>query len=337
MKGVTSNRLMTVLIATIVYTIVGLLLARVLNVTMKYALTGAPLGGLLISSFEVFYFQARRGSWLRKMHPLKSNCIYTLVVVTVFVVVQHVNFFAHDRGWHELPVVYAKYPIFIPSIILLSLLIVMFLRVISFIGGKNILYLLVGKYHRPVWERRIFMFLDIVGSTEIVDSLGPEKSNLLFGKFMFDASKPVAENGGEIYRYQGDGFVATWNWDAGLNSAGIFKAVHDLYAAVEEERAQYENSFGVCPDFRVGIHGGEIITCEEGDLRRNIAFYGDTINIAARMEAKAKSVGMDCVVTSDIAMLHDDSAGRLIKIGEENVRGIDKSITIYGFNRLLAL
>jgi adenylate cyclase len=335
MKSITSNRLITVLIATIVYTTVGLLLARVLNVPMKYALTGAPLVGLLISSFEVFYFQARRGSWLRKMHPLKSNCIYTLVVVAIFVVVQHVNFFAHGRGWHELPVVYAKYPVFIPAVILLSLLIVMFLRVISFIGGKNILYLLVGKYHRPVWERKIFMFLDIIGSTEIVDSLGPEKSNLLFGKFMFDAAKPVAENRGEIYRYQGDGFVATWNWDTEMHPAGVFKAVDDLYAAVEEERAQYEKSFGCCPDFRVGIHGGEIITCEEGDLRRNIAFYGETINIAARMEAKAKSVGMDCVITSDIAMLHDDPAGRLINIGEESVRGINKSITLYGFNRRL--
>jgi hypothetical protein len=46
---------------------------------------------------------------------------------------------------------------------------------------------------------------------------------------------------------------------------------------------------------------------------------------------------MDCVVTSDIAMLHDDMAGRLIKIGEENVRGIKRNITIYGFNRLRAL
>ncbi len=154
---------------------------------------------------------------------------------------------------------------------------------------------------------------------------------------MFDASKPVADNRGEIYRYQDDGFVATWNWNAGMNPADIFKAVDDLYAAVEEGRALYESSFGVCPDFRVGIHGGKVIVCEEGDLRRNIAFYGDTINIAARMEAKAKSVGVDCVVTSDIATLHSDTAGRLIEIGEEDVRGINKKIKSYGFNRLRAL
>ena len=119
-----------------------------------------------------------------------------------------------------------------------------------------------------------------------------------------------------------------------MDPASIIQAIDDLYATIERERVLYEESFGVCPDFRVGIHGGEIITCEEGDIRRNIAFYGDTINIAARMETKAKEVGVDCVVTSDVAKLFRDTAGRLTKLGEESVRGIDRKVTIYGFNRL---
>jgi class 3 adenylate cyclase len=300
---------------------------------MDIALINAPLLGLSISSFEVFYFQAHRGRWLREMHPLKSNFIYILFLIATLLVVQHVNYLVLGR-WQELPLVYEMYPVSIPLFLLVALLGVIVLRVFSFIGGRNIFYLLVGKYHRPVWERKIFMFLDINGSTKLVDALGPEKTNLLFGKFMFDASKPIADNGGEIYRYQGDDFVATWNWEAVRYPDGIFQAVDDLYATVERERAEYEKSFGVCPDFRAGIHGGEIITCEEGDIRRNIAFYGDTINIAARMETKAREVGMDCVITPDIAKLFDDTTGRLTKLGEESVRGINRSITIYGFNRL---
>jgi class 3 adenylate cyclase len=333
MKGVTRNRLTAVVIATIVFAIVGILMCGALNMPMDLALTGAPLLGLLISSFEVFYFQADRGRWLREMHPLKSNFIYLLILVATLLVVQHVNFLVHGR-WNDLPLVYELYPVLIPLFLLVALLGVIVIRVVSFIGSKNIFYLLIGKYHRPVWERKVFMFLDIKGSTNLVDTLGPEKSKLLFGKFMFDASKPITDNGGEIYRYQGDGFVATWNWEVGLTPDGIFQAVDDLYATVERERAEYEKSFGVCPDFRAGIHGGEIITCEEGDIRRNIAFYGDTINIAARMETKAKEAGVDCVVTSDVAKLFRDTADRLNKLGEESVRGIKRNITIYGFNRL---
>lgn len=332
MKGVTRKRLAAVVISTIVFSVASMFVARALDLAMGYMLIGAPLLGLCISSFEVFYFQAVRGRWLREMHPLKSNLIYILILTGLFLIVHHANYAIRGR-WDELTDVYDRYPAAIPALLAVSLLAVMVLRVISFVGGKNIFSLLVGKYHRPTWERRIFLFLDINGSTKIVETLGPEKTNQLFGKFMFDASKPIADHGGEIYRYQGDGFIATWDWKAGERVTGILEAIDDLYATVAHERPEYERRFGICPDFRIGIHGGDVIVCEEGDVRRNIAFYGDTINIAARMESKAKEAGMDCILTSDIAMLFDDSDGRLVDLGKENVRGINRDIAIFGLER----
>lgn len=332
MKGITRKRLAAVALSTIVFTVASMFVARALDLAMGYMLIGAPLLGLSISSFEVFYFQAARGRWLREMHPLKSNAIYILILTGLFLAVHHANYAIRGR-WDELAFVYDRYPAAIPALLAVSLLAVMVLRVISFVGGRNIFALLVGRYHRPTWERKIFLFLDINGSTNIVESLGPEKSNRLFGKFMFDASKPIADNNGEIYRYQGDGFIATWDWNADGTPIDVLKAVDALYAVAVRERPAYERSFGVCPDFRIGIHGGDVIVCEEGDVRRNIAFYGDTINIAARMESKAKEAGMDCILTSDIAALFDDPEGRLIDLGKERLRGIDRDIAIFGLDR----
>jgi len=333
MKGVIGNRLIAVFSATVVFSVLGLFAAWSLKMPMGLALIGAPLLGLAISGFEVFYFQGYRGRWLRDMHPLKSIMIYALFMVVMGLAIQHLNYLAQGR-WHDLPKLYERYPVVIPVFLTVAIFAVMVIRIIGFIGGKNILYLLIGKYHRPVWERKVFLFLDIKGSTNLVDALGPEKSKLLFGKFMFDASDPIAANGGEIYRYQGDGFVAIWNWQAALGPGGIAQAVDDLYAMIEREQADYEARFGTCPDFRIGIHGGKIITSEEGDIRRNIGFYGDTINIAARMEAKAKDVSMDCVVTSDVIDMFGGLSDRLSEIGEESVRGIERDIAIHGFNRL---
>jgi adenylate cyclase len=335
MKGIARKRLAAVVISTIVFSIASMIVAHALDLATGYMLIGLPLLGLCISSFEVFYFQANRGRWLREMHPLKSNAIYILILTGLFLVVQHANYAIRGR-WDELTSVYERYPVVIPVLLGISLLAVMVLRIINFVGGRTIFYLLVGKYHRPIRERKIFLFLDINGSTKLVESLGPEKTNQLFGKFMFNASKPIADHGGEIYRYQGDGFIATWDWKADERVNGILEAVDDLYATVAHERPEYERRFGVCPDFRIGIHGGDVIVCEEGDIRRNIAFYGDAINIAARMETKAKEVGMDCILTSDIATLFDDPEGRLVDLGKENVRGIDRDIAIYGLERLTA-
>ena len=332
MRGITRKRLAAVVISTIVFSSVAVIVARVMDIATGYMLIGVPLLGLCISGFEVFYFQTGRGRWMREMHPLKSNLIYIVVLTAIFIIVQHANHLVRGR-WDELPAVYDLYPITIPLVLCVSLLAVMVLRVINYIGPKNIFFLLTGRYRRPLWERKIFMFLDINGSTKIVESLGPEKTNRMFGKFMFDASTPIADHDGEIYRYQGDGFVATWDWSAGDAVCDVFEAVDALYATLDRERPTYEKSFGFFPDFRIGIHGGDVIVCEEGDIRRNIAYYGETINIAARMETKAKEVNMDCVVTSDVAKLFNDLKGRLVDLGEERIRGIGRDIRIYGLQR----
>ena len=335
MNQSTRRRLGAVAFATAVFTVIGLALAFALEMPLNLALIGAPALGLLISAFEIFYFQARRGRWLREMHPLKSILIYDLTLVGFGVMLQHFNYLVHGR-MSELPAMYARYPVVIPAFLGAALVVILIVRVIGFVGGRNILYLLMGKYHRPVWERKIFMFLDIKGSTDLVDSLGPEKSKRLFGKFMFDASEPITSNGGEIYRYQGDGFVATWDWEQRSDTADTFRAVDELYAMMEDQRRVYTEHFGVCPDFRIGIHGGDIITSEEGDIRRNIGFYGDTINIAARMEAKAKETGYDCVATAEIARACRGFEKRLVELGDERVKGIERALTVYGINRLTA-
>ena len=46
MRGVTRNRLTTVVIATIVFALVGVLMCRALNMPMDLAFIGAPLLGL---------------------------------------------------------------------------------------------------------------------------------------------------------------------------------------------------------------------------------------------------------------------------------------------------
>ncbi len=45
---------------------------------------------------------------------------------------------------------------------------------------------------------------------------------------------------------------------------------------------------------------GNIVVSEEGDTRRAIGFYGDTIHNAARMEQEAKELGTDLVVSEEV-------------------------------------
>ena len=87
------------------------------------------------------------------------------------------------------------------------------------------------------------------------------------------------------------------------------------------------------PDYRIGVHGGPIVTCEEGDTKRAIGFYGDTVHLAARLEQKARELGLGCVLSGDVAECQVGLGERLRVIGEEPVRGIAEPIKVYELRR----
>ena len=294
--------------------------------------------GFVISLFEEFYVQGRPGRWLRAMHPAKSIVVYGLLIVvfaiTVMVVARVLLGPPHGAGemseqLHNMP----PLPIILPVMFAIAITAIMALRIVGYLGARNLLYLMIGKYHRPVLERRIFLFLDIKGSTALVERLGPIKTRALIGKFFFDISGPITDHGGEIYRFTGDGVVAIWDWKQGIVNNRIVRAIDAIGDAVNREVDYYRSNFGHSPEYRIGVHGGPIVTSEEGDTKRAIGFYGDTIHIAARLEQKAKELGIDCVLSGNIAEHQVGLGDRLRLIGDEPVRGISAPIKVYELRR----
>src|SRR5215471_18157114 len=85
----------------------------------------------------------------------------------------------------------------------------------------------------------------------------------------------IAEDHGRIVKRTGDGSIIE------------FRSVVDaVNCAIEVQRAMVERNAEVPPDkrieFRVGIHLGDVVEEEDGDL------MGDGVNIAARLQGVAK-------------------------------------------------
>jgi adenylate cyclase len=77
------------------------------------------------------------------------------------------------------------------------------------LGPGTLVNLLLGRYHRPVAEDRIFMFLDLNDSTTIAAALGPLRFHDFKNDFFYDIAEPVLETRGQIYQYVGDEVVVT--------------------------------------------------------------------------------------------------------------------------------
>ena len=254
------------------------------------------------------------------MHPLRSIPVYILVVIVLYFVAVHISHLLLNR-LDDLPVVYRRLPYGLTFFTLFSIVEILMMRVVHFIGPDTLFHLVVGTYHRPVGERKVLLFLDINGSTALGEKLGGLQMRALVRKFLSDVARPIVDYGGDIYLYKGDGLIAIWDWDTAIRDDAILRAVDEMFAAVKREHDAYVRSFSVTPEFHIGIHGGDVVVSEQGDTKRSIGIYGDTINIAARMEEAARSHGVRCVISravSDVLAAHD----RFEALGEERVKGI---------------
>lgn len=77
-------------------------------------------------------------------------------------------------------------------------------------GPGHMFQIIMGRYHKPSTENRIFMFLDLKDSTTIAEKLGHIIYSKLLQQCFFDLNKLIPNSRAEIYQYVGDEAVLTW-------------------------------------------------------------------------------------------------------------------------------
>jgi adenylate cyclase len=326
----TRRKLASILLAVAVFALLAGLTTLAQGRPVVFGILNAVLVGTGVGLFEEFYVQTLRGRWMRSIHPLRSIAVYTLFVVIMFLVsvnLAHILLYP----FYHLPVPYSRFPFVIPVVVGFSVIGILVIRTVHFVGIEHLFHLMVGTYHRPVVQEKVIVFLDINDSTGLSERLGAVQTKSLVGKFLFDISKPITDSGGEIYLYKGDGLIALWEWRDAVRDGRILRAIDAVIGTVERERAEFQEQFGVVPSFRIGVHGGEVVVSEQGDTKRAIGIYGSTINIAARMEEAAKAHNVTCVISGDVAEALTGHGERLLPIGYEKIRGISAEVPIFEY------
>ena len=162
-------------------------------------------------------------------------------------------------------------------------------------------------------ERQLAAILaaDIVGYSRLMEANEERTLRALrqHRREFFDPT--VARHGGRIFKAMGDGFLVEFG--SVLNAAR---------RAVEIQLGMLERNSGVPEDrhikFRIGINLGDIIV--EGD-----DFYGDGVNMAARLEVIAEPGGIACS-----AVVRNQVGNKLglefIDQGEKTVKNIAQPV-----------
>ncbi|HKR06182.1 MAG TPA: adenylate/guanylate cyclase domain-containing protein [Bacteroidia bacterium] len=163
---------------------------------------------------------------------------------------------------------------------------------ISFINQVNKKYgpgvlvpLLLGKYRNPREEERIFMFMDLKSSTATAEQLGHLKYSSFIRDCFMDINEILLPFRAEVYQYVGDEIVVTWRESEGLKN---FTCIRFFFACKKkflDRSGYYMTQYSFLPDFKAGLHTGKVSAVEIGEIKRDIAYHGDTLNTTARIQS----------------------------------------------------
>jgi len=187
-----------------------------------------------------------------------------------------------------------------------------------------------------VEENRIFMFLDVKSSTSLAENMGHEKFYSLLNSFFHEITDPMLITKAEIYQYVGDEVVFTWKTEDGLRDANCVQLFFLIKNKIKENQEYYLNRYGVVPEFKAGIHFGNVIVGQIGDIKREIVYNGDVLNTTSRIQELCNKHNQELIISRSLLSriklpVNIDQEF----LGKVKLRGKEKDIHIYGVHKKL--
>lgn len=204
-------------------------------------------------------------------------------------------------------------------------------RVRDLLGRTVFVNFLIGRYHRPVREERIFLFLDLAGSTTYARTHGDLRAQDFLGAIFAALAEPVRRYGGTIDDYVGDMALVTWPMARGLKNANCVRCVFALLESIARDAHLWQRDFGQVPSFHVALHGGPVVTAEVGIDRHKISYFGDVVNTTARLERLSRDLAAPVVISADLldrlSALPPDLRARAL--GTHALTGRDQRLEVF--------
>ena len=301
-------------------------------------LVDAFLITVLVTGYLLYLRDGRLRAWFRRLGFWTDLGLSSAIVLLLFLLGRGLGQVVTRRDpWRLVTSLTDEHLIryALPFFVVVAVGVQFSIKMNRMVGANVLRYFVTGVYHQPTAEERVFLFLDLQGSTQLAERLGSARYFELLRRFVDELTEPVLETEGEIYQYAGDEVVITWRMEAGVRRANCVRCFFEMRAAVEREAARYARDFGEVPRFRGGLHGGRVTAGELGDLRQQIVFVGDILNVAARLEEYAKRSGLDLVVSGALVERLALPPGLEAKpCGELPIRGRETPVAAYGVSEV---
>ncbi len=131
------------------------------------------------------------------------------------------------------------------------------------------------------------LFADIADSTGLAERLGPTKFGELLYRYYLDASEIVFEHNGMIDKFSGDGLLAVFGMtgDTSKHEVRAVKAALEILDQIKVINKDIEQEITI----GIGVNTGDVVAGYVDTKQRiEFAVLGDTVNVAAGLEKRAR-------------------------------------------------
>ncbi|WP_128924459.1 adenylate/guanylate cyclase domain-containing protein [Bradyrhizobium guangxiense] len=180
------------------------------------------------------------------------------------------------------------------------------------------------------WRDVATLFTDITGFTSLVETAPPQTLGELLNEYVGGMTEIVFAHEGTVAKIIGDAIQVLFNapGDQPDYATRAVACAHDLDAWAEDFSLRWKArgvNFGTT---RIGAHAGPALVGNFGGNRFfDYTAYGDTINIAARLEAANKHLGTRICVSASVAKGAANFHGR--PVGDLMLRGRSEPLRAY--------
>lgn len=161
------------------------------------------------------------------------------------------------------------------------------------------------------------MFSDMRGFTSISETYknDPQGLTTLMNRFLTPLTNAILARKGYIDKYMGDAIMAFWNapLDDKIHELNACEAALDMLEHVDElnqareQEAKEEGRPFIPLNVGVGLNTGICVVGNMGsDLKFNYSVFGDSVNLASRLEGQSKEYGFPIIIGSRTALAVKD-------------------------------
>ena len=124
--------------------------------------------------------------------------------------------------------------------------------------------------------------------------------------------------------------VLSWNIKEGIDQARCINTFFAYDTLLKSKKNYYEKKYGIIPEFKAGIHLGKVTVAEVGEIKKELAYHGDVLNTASRIQGKCNDLQKSLLISEAMkTKLEDQHCFTFSGIGEISLKGKAKSLSLF--------